>query len=215
MAPSRRADRAGAGPVARSYGILESDDGATPVEQGKDVAVFGAIWVAAPIRRYVDAVNDIERLKSGHGFKVVKRISDPPALSDFSQFRLPDKDFEALRRCRVGHCDVKLDEPALRQLGTSINWRARDARTTTDAIIRQLALGYVNGYLAGGDGRLPVYRNQRRPTSVGGEFRDMIDRMPSLNAVPDVRRFLLEFPPAARASGSSPRPAGIKVHSSA
>lgn len=168
-----------------------------PAERGKDVAVLGAVWIAAPIRRYVDAVNDIERLKSGRGFKVVKRISDPPAPSDFSDFRLPDADFEALRRCRAGACEVKLDEPTLRQLRARINWRARDARATTDALIRQSALGYVRAYLEGGVERLPVYRDQPRPTSVGREFRDMIGGMPSMNAVPELRRFLLEFPSAA------------------
>jgi hypothetical protein len=167
-----------------------------PAEQRSDVAVLGAIWIAAPIHRYVDAVNDIERLKSAPGFKVVKRISDPPALADFSRFRLPDEDFAALRRCRVGDCDVKLDEQTLRQLRTHVNWRASDARASTDALIRQLALGYVNGYLDGGYERLPVYRDQAQPVSVGAELRDMIGRMPSLDAVPDVRRFMLEFPSA-------------------
>lgn len=167
-----------------------------PTEQGKDIAILGAVWIAAPVHRYVDAVNDIERLKSGSGFRVVKRISDPPALSDFLHFRLPDEDFEALRRCRVGDCDVKLDERVLRQLRTGVNWRASDARATTDALIRQLALGYVNGYLDGGYERLPVYRDQARPVSVGVELRDMVGRMPTLNAVADLRRFLLDFPSA-------------------
>jgi len=167
-----------------------------PTDQGKDIGVLGAVWVAAPIRRYVDAVSDIERLKSGPGFRVVKRLSDPPALSDFSQWQLPDEDFEALHQCRIGDCDVKLDEPALRQLQTTVNWRADDARANADALIRQVALGYVNGYREGGAARLPVYRDQARPISVGSELRDMIGRMPSLNAVPDVRRFLLEFPAA-------------------
>jgi hypothetical protein len=61
--------------------------------------------------------------------------------------------------------------------------------------MRQLALEYVTGYLAGGNERLAVYRDNARPTFVAQEFRTMVDRMPELTTLmPDVRRYLLEFP---------------------
>src|SRR4030095_15856210 len=50
-----------------------------------EIAVFGAIWIAAPIRRYIDAVSEIENFERGGAFKVTKRISSPPNLKDFSQ----------------------------------------------------------------------------------------------------------------------------------
>ena len=44
----------------------------------EEVAVLGAIWIAAPTRRYVEAVMNIESFESGGGFKVTSRISAPP-----------------------------------------------------------------------------------------------------------------------------------------
>jgi hypothetical protein len=61
-------------------------------DASKEVAVFGAVWISAPISRYVEAVKDIEGFERGTGFKVTKRIGAPPRLEDFSELRLPDED---------------------------------------------------------------------------------------------------------------------------
>ena len=160
-----------------------------------EVAVFGAVWVNAPMRRYVEALTDIETFERGGGFRKTRRISDPPRLEDFAGLRLPAEDLEALRTCRVGQCDVKLGEPALKRFQSEIDWRAPNPRPAADALMRQLALEYVTGYLAGGNERLAVYRDNARPTFVAQEFRTMVDRMPELTTLmPDVRRYLLEFP---------------------
>ena len=58
--------------------LLDSDE-------SKEVAVFAAVWINAPIRRYADAVRDIENFEKGGGFKVTKRISSPPRPEDFAQ----------------------------------------------------------------------------------------------------------------------------------
>ena len=53
-----------------------------------------------------------------------------------------------------------------------------------------------SGKLAGNE-RLAVYRDAARPTFVAREFQDMVDRLPSLaDFVPNVRRYLLDFPNA-------------------
>ena len=44
-----------------------------------EVSVFGAIWVKAPISRYVAAVRDIEQFEKGENFRVTKKVSTPPA----------------------------------------------------------------------------------------------------------------------------------------
>lgn len=164
-------------------------------EASKEVAVFGAIWIDAPMRRYVEAVSDIESFEKGSGFTVTKRISSPPRLEDFSALRLPDEDIEALRTCRVGDCDVKLGEAALNRFRTEINWNAPNARDAANALMRQLAFEYVTRYLEGGNAQLAAYRDTSRPTFVAQEFASMTSRMPELTTyMPNLRRYLLEFP---------------------
>ena len=166
-----------------------------PTDESKEVAVFGAIWINAPIQRYVDAVSDIENFEKGGGFTITKRISAPPRLEDFGQLHLPPEDIDDLRTCRVGDCAVKLGEPALQRLRKEINWNEGNARQAVDALMQRLAFEYVNGYLKGGNEQLAVYRDSSRPTFVAREFRTMIDQMPGLTAyLPNVRRYLLEYP---------------------
>lgn len=176
--------------------LLDADD-------NTEVAVFGAIWIGAPMQRYVDAITDIERFERGGAFKTTRRISTPPALADFASLRLSDEDVKDLRTCRVGRCDVKLGEQALGRF-RQIDWKKPDSRTAADALMRQLALEYVTGYLEGGNDRLAVYRDKSRPTLVAEEFRAMADRMPELTShMPATRRYLLEYPRAALPGATS------------
>ncbi|CAN5806470.1 hypothetical protein BH18ACI5_BH18ACI5_07800 [soil metagenome] len=168
-------------------------------DASKEIAVFGAIWIHAPIARYIEAVNDIEHLESGPGYRVTRRISAHPVIGDFSALRLTDSDFRALRACRVGACDVKLWEGAIERFQNGINWHAANARAAADALMQKLALEYVTAYLDGGNERLAVYRDKSRPRSVAEEFRSMLGGMPELSMfMPDIQQYLLDYPRVAR-----------------
>ena len=173
-------------------------------DESTEVAVFGAIWINAPVRRYAEAVQDIENFERGGGFTVTKRISAVPRLEDFAQLHLPKEDVADLRTCRVGDCDVKLSETAIQKFRTEVDWRAADVQARADAVMRRLAFEYVTGYLEGGNERLAVYRDSSRPTLVAEEFRAMVDQMPELTSfMPNLRRYLLEYPKESLADAIS------------
>jgi hypothetical protein len=166
-------------------------------DASKEVAVFGAVWIDAPVRRYVEAVADIENFEKGGGFKVTRRISSPPVLADFAELRLPLEDFRDLRTCRVGDCQLKLGEKALQAIRNEVNWNAPDAHQVAESVMRRLALEYVTGYLEGGNERLAVYRDKTPPLLVAEELAALVNGMPSLTKdVPAVRKYLLEYPRA-------------------
>ena len=166
-------------------------------DASNEVAVFGAVWIAAPIRRYVDAVKDIEHFERGGGFTLTRRISSPPRRDDFALWRLSDDDVRDLRTCRVGDCELKLGEKGLQAFRTEVNWNGPGAHAAAEAVMRRLAFEYVTGYLEGGNERLAVYRDKSRPLSVAEEFQSMVRGMPALTTyLPDMRRYLLGFPDA-------------------
>ena len=174
------------------------------VDESKEVAVFGAIWIDAPTRRYVDAVRDIENFERGGGFKVTRRISAPPRLADFAELHVAEEDLKDLRTCRIGDCVLKFGEQAVQRFRKEIDWDAPDARAAADGLMQRLALEYVQGYLEGGNERLAVYRDHSRPTFVAREFRAMIDQMPALTtSLPDLRRYLVDFPKATLPDATS------------
>jgi hypothetical protein len=161
----------------------------------KEVAIFGAVWISATPADYIRRVQDIEHLERGGGFRVTKRISDPPRLEDFDAMRLSDEDIQDLRHCRLGDCELKLSADALARLRDTIDWSKPTARRDAETLTRQFAFDYVTGYREGGNERLAVYRDRERPTFVASEFRSMVEGMPSLVAFePSLKDYLLGFP---------------------
>jgi hypothetical protein len=164
-------------------------------DENKEVAILGAVWINAPIRRYIQAVTDIESFEKGPGFKVTKKISSPPVLEDFRALRVPDEDLQDLRRCQVGSCEVKVAASALKRFHSEVNWNQPNANAAAIAWLQRLALEYTTGYLKGGDAELAVYRDSARPTFVAQEFREMTAAMPELSRhLPGTRQYLLGFP---------------------
>jgi hypothetical protein len=185
LTPAQRGRLLAGQPVTQ---ILDADP-------SREVAVFGAVWVAAPTARYVAAVKDIERFESGGNFLATKRISSPPTAADFAALRLPPDDLADLRTCRVGDCEIKLGAAALHRIQREIDWSKPTARGDAEALARRLALDYVSGYLAGGNAQLATYRDGDRPTFVAQEFASMVERLPALTEyLPAVRRALLDYP---------------------
>jgi hypothetical protein len=177
--------------------LLETDP-------AKEVAIFGIVWVKAPMDRYIAAVKDIESFEKGDNFLVTKRISSPPRLEDFDKLTLPPDDIEDLKTCKVGECELKLGESALKRIQKETDWSKPTATADVERSIRKLALEYVDGYLEGGNSRLATYRDAKRPTFVAQEFAAMVDRMPSFTEyLPDLRRYLLEYPKATLPNAES------------
>lgn len=171
--------------------LLESDE-------SKEIAVFGAIWIAAPVSRYLDSVRDIERFESGEAFRITKKISSPPRLEDFEQLELPEEDAADLRSCKVSSCQLKMSEATIERLRRSIDWNRPDVRDQLNRLARQVALEYVTGYLQGGNASLAVFRDSDRPTFVAAEFRTIIDELSPLESyLPGIRQYLLDFPKAS------------------
>jgi hypothetical protein len=181
-------------PVARN---LEADP-------AKEVSVFGAVWIDAPIARYLTLLWDIENFEKGPGFLVTKKVGEPARVEDFAALTLPDDDFQDLQSCKVGDCELKLSGETLTRMRQEVDWRAPDAKSRVEGLLRQIAVDSVNAYRAGGNGRLAVYRDRANPTFVAKEFVEMIDHMPELTAyLPDMRQYLLEYPkPGSRPTTS-------------
>jgi hypothetical protein len=153
------------------------------------------MWINASPHRYVDAVKDIENFERGDSFMITKRISAPPQVDDFADWQLPKEDFTDLRTCRVGNCELKLSGQTIEKLRAEVDWTKPTAKAAVEDVLRQLAYGYVTGYLENGNSGLAVYLDSAKPTVVATEFESMIERMPTLTDYqPELRRYLLDFP---------------------
>ena len=194
LSAQERAVLAAGKPLAK---LLDTDP-------SKEVAVFGAIWINAPIAKYIAALEDIENFEKGGGFRVTKKIGEPARIQDFDGLVLPEDDAADLKSCKVGDCALKVSAAGLARVKTEVDWGKPDAKAQLERLLRTMGLEYVNAYREGGNEQLAVYRDQDRPTFVAKEFSELVSRMPELGEyVPDMRQYLLQYPkPAPRPTTS-------------
>jgi hypothetical protein len=173
-------------------------------DPGKEIALFGAVWIDAPISRYVAALNDIENFEKGGGFRATKIVSDPARIEDFAALTLPDEDVQDLAQCEVGDCELKLSAEGITDVRKKVDWTKDDAKAQVERLIREAAVNYVNAYREGGNSRLAVYRDSENPTFVANEFHELIDRMPEFGeGLSGMRAYLLDYPKVSKPPTSS------------
>jgi len=171
-----------------------------PSDASTEVAIFGAVWIKAPVSAYIAAVKDIEQLEKGPNFLVTKRISDPPRSEDFARLTLPAEDIRDLKSCKVGDCELKLGEDALLRMQKEVDWSKPLPQVTSqvETLFRTMAFEYVTRYQQAGDEALAAYRDMNRPTFVAQEFKTMIDQIPLLtDYLPRLKTYLLGYPKAS------------------
>ena len=168
-------------------------------DPSKELAMFGAIWIKAPMSKYVEKLTDIEKFETGRSFLVTKKISDPATIDDFAKLELPPDDISDLKSCRVGDCDFKASAATIERIKREVDFSRPDAKAQVERSLRAILVEYVNAYRHGGNSELAIYRDRTRPTVVAKEFAELAATMPELTpSIPALRRFLLQYPkPAA------------------
>ncbi len=171
----------------------------TPVKN--ELAILGAVRVRATTEFFLRMYRDIERFETGWG--VTKKLSVPPKRADFEALSISEEDWKSLRDCKVGDCEVKLQEAALVHLRSEVDWSDPGAREKVLDFLRGRALEYAAGYLEGGNEKLGVYRNGDEPMAVAEEFRGLLENSPYVMSYrPELHRYLLNYPRASLAGAT-------------
>ncbi len=167
----------------------------TPVKH--EVALFGIVWVEATTDYFVEKYSDIENFEKGKGISLIKKISNPPRLEDFTSIRFPQEDLDAIPKCKIGNCSVKIQEDSLLRLQAEIDWNAADADQKAHRLIAEMAFEGMMKYRNGGDDVLSAYRDKKRPLFLAKEFDSMLRSSSHLyEYVPELENYLKNYPDA-------------------
>ena len=145
-------------PVAK---VLETD--------AREVAIAGAVRIAAPRERLVARLRDVGHLKRSAVVLDVGRFHRPPAASDLSNVPFEDYSLD-LRDCRSGDCRVRLTSADIESFHHAIDWRSSDWRTRAAAVWRDVLARHAATYSELGRKGLPVYVNRADPLNVASEL---------------------------------------------
>jgi hypothetical protein len=171
---------------------------ALPADDGH-VAVFAAARLEARPGALIEWTRAIEDLKRTPLVLGVGRFSEPAADDDLDGLTLDKSELDALKRCRVGSCGLKLAATEIAEVEGAIRaaghqWQAAAQRAFRRILIARVRLHHERGLLA-----LPPYADGARRMSVGEAFTAIAARSPYLTrALPDVVNGLLapQYAPA-------------------
>ena len=161
------------------------------------VFVFGSVYINSTPERYLKFASDIDALRKLPSYIAIRKFSDPPQLSDLTDFTMDEQDFKQLKNCKPGHCEVQLPTEAMEEFQRSVNWSAPDANDQANRLAQQMALQALLNYEQGGNAALGTYRDKNHPAAVGETLASLLSRSKALPVyLPELREYLLNYPKA-------------------
>ena len=122
-------------------------------------------------------------------------FGNPPVTDDLQTLELEDKDLDAMKKCEVGDCDLKMSADMIRRLQNEIDWNAPDHRAKAMQLYRQMLNEYVGDYLRRGDKALLQYDNRKTPVRMADDHRMLLDGALFLDEIsPEFGKYLRQFP---------------------
>jgi hypothetical protein len=165
------------------------------VENNREVATLGIVRINTSPLRYVERLADITTFKRTEGVLQIGRFSSQAQLDDVASLSIDDADLKRLRECRVGDCKIRLSVEGIERARREIDWRAPDASSKANQLVRQLLVEYVARYRQGGTAASMEYASRLPRLNVGREFASLLDADTLTSKyAPRLRRHLLEYP---------------------
>ena len=161
------------------------------------VFVFGAVYINSTPESYLKFASDMDELRKLPSYIGLRKFSDPPQLSDLTDFTMDEQDFKQLKNCKPGHCEVQLPTEAMEEFQRSVKWSAPDANDQANRLAQQMALQALLNYEQGGNAALGTYRDKNHPAAVEETFASLLSRSKALPVyLPELREYLLNYPKA-------------------
>jgi hypothetical protein len=124
-----------------------------PTKTRDEVALVGAMRIAGHKNRLVTWVQDIAHFRNAADLGAAHVVKMPVSETAFAGVSLGRDDAADLKKCRVGSCELRMSDQAIRQL-SSVPWDTPGAIPQAEGIMRQMLAGFARAYLAEGDAAL-------------------------------------------------------------
>lgn len=160
-----------------------------------EIDVFGAIYVNAPVSKMVSFYRDLTQLRNSPGYLAINKFSNPPQLSDLTQFELTEEDIKGLSTCQLADCVVQLPAAEIDALRKNINWSDPNAAEKVNQLFRQGILESLKQYQTGGNAALGSYQDKKDPFPISQQFQTILGSSNGLPIyLPDFHGYLLKYP---------------------
>lgn len=161
----------------------------------QDVSVIGVVKNPSLPAFTMTSFRDTLTQKSNKEIGAKGRFALPPVLSDLDSFQLENRDFDELRKCKIGNCDVNMSAEWIRRVNSEIDWNAHDHKERATGLIRSMLMDYASRYWAEGNGSLGTLVNRKKAIDIAMAHKELLDSLLFLgDLAPDLERYLHDFP---------------------
>lgn len=196
--------RHGVRPDSADLAVLETGEAIArviPTQDSRDVAVIGAVRLAATRDLYIRRVQDVRTWLRTPTRTRLGLFADPATLADVDGVSVARQDLEDLRKCRPGDCKAKLPASTMQLLQDEVNWSAPDVQAQVTALARRRMVAVVEEYREQGNAALPTY-DDHPPVRASEAFLALLAQSTYLaQAAPALATYFRVFP--------RNRPAGV------
>jgi hypothetical protein len=164
-----------------------------PGRVDSETRLLGVVRIAGKADRFIAKYRDIVAFESGTGVLEIGLFSDPPKVADLANLTLDEDDRKDLENCRVGDCDIKLDDGNIEAF-QKIDWSKRGATKTAEELARRMIVGFLESYRKGGNAALGARHDKKKPLLVSEQFREMLADPDLPVYFPRLFAFLSDYP---------------------
>jgi len=145
--------------------------------EGSELALVGAIHLPGKKERLADWVKNIEHFRRSAELGVAGVVPTPPSAASFAAVALDASDIAELQQCQTGKCAIRLPADTLGRLQREVRWGTANADSQANEIFRQMLLGSLTAYLAGGR-HSPLAGRATTLTAIAPELANYLARYP-------------------------------------
>jgi hypothetical protein len=166
-----------------------------PVTDKKEVAIFGIVRMINAPEVSLNEFRDSLAQKENKSLADSGIINVPPNLSEIQSLSLEKKEIEALKKCEVGKCDLKLSAAMINRFKTEIDWNSSDYEESANQLFRQMMLDYVANYSANGNKALIQFDDKKKSVRLNEEHQSLLEKSLFIEDIaPDFANYQAKFP---------------------
>jgi hypothetical protein len=167
----------------------------------REMTTVGAVRIrGSAMARFVNQFKTLEGFRTSQFILQIEKFGETPQLRDLDKLTLDAEDFESLRSCRVGACDVQLSADDIRRF-SQVNWKSPHAAQDAATLYRAVLFDHLVRYRATGTKSLLHYQDREPGVSLAQETQSLLDARPSiLDQAPALRNHIRQYP-----SGTDPQ----------
>jgi hypothetical protein len=142
-----------------------------PVSDKREIAVAGLVNIRAGADDFLRSYRDSMLRKSNAAILEIGSFGSQPALADLESLTLDTSDFEDLKDCVIGDCDVMLSAAMIDRFRREIDWNAPDYALKATGLFKQMLSEYVRDYRTRGEAALIQYNDKQNEIDLATEQR--------------------------------------------